>query len=581
MKLKELLLIGAFLVGGAAEATPTRTSHSTDSGAAGGLTVNSKIAEVMVYSDRARITRTAKVELPEGESIISFIGLPATLDESSVQASGDSTGSVKIEGLEIRKKFSERTINDSVLKLQEQLQGIDDQVAKLDDEARDVNDRRSFLQQLRDGVSRDFGKDPKVAPMTAAQLKSLYDFYGSEIKSLTERARSIELEKRASQPKRAKLQNEMARLMGGEPTVQREVLVSVQSGGATSAKLSISYVVPGASWVPVYDARARVEASRVDLGYYGMVRQQTGEEWKDVKLSLSTARPNVAARMDELGTWWLNVGMACGGAMPASCDEVSRVLSLRDQKKAECKSLVMAQNSMGYLAGEVEEKDKEACRLEDMGQTEAVLDSHGVSAVFHVKLPATIPSDGEPHRSMITIQQFKGKLDYVTTPKLLQAAFLKAHLTNSSDFPIIGGQVNLFLEDDFIGKSWVNYISPSAEFDFYLGVDDGIKITRKPVVERTETAGLIRKDTVSIRKFEIEVQNFKKTAQNVTVYDQIPVSQNEQIKVSGVEYSEKPKSVEKETGKVAWEIALKPGEKRKLTLEFQVQRPEGVIVAGI
>ena len=574
--MKTHLLLPAFIL--AAFHAHASVTHSTSSGQAGGITATSRISEVMVYSDRARITRTAEVQLPGGDSVISFIGLPATLDESSVQASGDSSGSVKIEALEVRKKFSERTVNDAVLKLQEEIQKIDDQNQKLDDEARDVNDRRAFLQQLRDGVSRDFGKDPKVAPMTAAQLKSLYDFYGSEIKSLTERARTMELEKRASQPKRAKLQNEMARLMGGEPTVQREVLVSIRSEGATSARVSVSYVVPGASWVPVYDARARVEASRIDLGYYAMVRQQTGEEWKDVKLSLSTARPSVGARMEELQPWWLNLGMVCGAPM-ASCDEASSMF--RDQKQALLKGKIVAQNSMGYLAGEVGEKDKEGERRSDIPQSAAVLDSHGVSAVFHVKLPSTIPSDGEPHRSMITIQQFKGKLDYVTTPKLLQAAFLKAHLANSTEFPIIGGQVNLFLEDDFIGKSWVNYISPTAEFDFYLGVDDGVKVTRKPLVERTETAGFIKKDIVTIRKYEIVVENFKKTAQNVMVYDQIPVSQNEQITVRGVKYSEAPKTIDKETGKVGWEIALKPGEKKKLTLEFSVQRPEGTVVAGI
>jgi len=549
-------------------------AHASVSGA---ISASSRIGEVTVYSDRARVTRVAEVELPAGDSILTFVGLPATLDESSVQASGDSNGPVKIEGIEIRKKFSERTINDAVLKLQDEIQKIDDQNQKLDGEARDVNDRRSFLQQLRDGVARDFGKDPKVAPLTAAQLKSLYDFYGSEIKSLTDRTRTIELEKRASQPKRAKLQNEINRLMGGVPTVQREVLVSIHSDRPASARVRVSYVVPGASWVPVYDARARVEASRIDLGYYAMVRQQTGEEWKDVKLSLSTARPSVGARMQELQPWWLNVGMTCMPAA-ASCDEVGGIL--RDQRKrAEmCKSVVMEQNSLGYFA---EGKEKDKADREDIAQASADLDSHGVSAVFHVKLPASIPSDGEPHRSMITVQQFKGKLDYVTTPKLLQAAFLKAHLANSTEFPIIGGQVNLFLEDDFIGKSWVNYISPSAEFDFYLGVDDGVKVTRKPLVDRTETAGLLKKSIVTVRKFEIEVQNYKKTAQNVTVYDQIPVSQNEQITISGVSFSEKPKSIEKETGKVAWEIPLKPGEKKKLTLEFSVERPEGVVVAGI
>jgi uncharacterized protein (TIGR02231 family) len=541
------------------------------------LAVNSRISDVTVYLDRARVTRAAEVELPAGESLIRFTGLPATLDDSSVQASGESSSKVTIQGIEIRNKFSERTVNEAVLKLQEEIQKLDDEFRKLDDETRDINDRRAFLQQLRDGVSRDMGKSEKGSPMTAAQIKALFDLYGTELKALTERTRAIDLERRDLQPKRAKLQNELNRLVSCQPTVQREVLVSVRSAAASTAKLKVSYVMPGATWQPIYDARARVDASRIELGYYAQIRQRTGEDWRDVKLSLSTARPSLGARMPELNPWWLLVSPP---ATPMAAAVSGFADFRRDQKQKaalmrnEVASRRMAEGLEAY--DELRERESNDKGDKPLEMDTAALDTRGTSAVFQVKIPANIPSDGEPHKTMIATGEFKGKLDYVTTPKLVGSAFLKARLVNEGDAPILGGPVNLFLEDDFIGQSYVNYIAPTAEFDFYLGVDDGIKVTRKQTVDRTETSGIFSKQDVSIRKFEIEVANYKKTPQTVTVYDQIPVSQNEQIKVTGVKYSDNPKTVEKESGKVTWELALKPGEKRKITLEFAVERPAGL-----
>ena len=60
------------------------------------------------------------------------------------------------------------------------------------------------------------------------------------------------------------------------------------------------YVVPGAGWRPAYDTRGDVAKKEIELTYFGMVIQQTGEPWEDVELSLSTARPSLGASMPEI-----------------------------------------------------------------------------------------------------------------------------------------------------------------------------------------------------------------------------------------------------------------------------------------
>jgi uncharacterized protein (TIGR02231 family) len=532
--------------------------------------LTSRISEVMVYPDRARITRTGEVLLPSGESIVQFLGLPADLDESSVQARGESGEAVRILGLDIRNKYSERTLNENARKLQDEIQLIQDQARKLEDEARDLTERRDFLLKLKENMTRDLGKDVKANQVSVTTLKGTYDFYSSELKIVTERVRGIEFEKRALQPKLQKLEEEVARLQSAQPTVQKEVLVSVKSEEVAKSKLHLSYLMKGASWQPLYDARAHINTSQVDLTYYGIVRQQTGEDWKDVNLSLSTARPNVGGRMQELNPWHLNYLQML---RQNKADLRGKIAGMRDQ---------LSQNSYDDMNAPATAIPREA-RKEQIGMEEdtTTLESRGVSVVFHVKIPTSIPSDSEPHKSAISTHTFKGKLDYATTPKMMESAFLKARLTNSTDAPILGGEVNLFLEDDFVGKSYVNFIAPTADFDFFLGVDDGIKVTRKQLSDHRDTSGIIKKSNDLTRKFEITIENFKKTAQSVNVYDQIPVSQNGEIQVSGLKFSDTPKVQDKDTGKVSWEVSLKPREKKTIVLEFQIQWPQGKELGGV
>ncbi len=544
----------------------------------------SRITEVVVYSDRARVTRSSEVALPAGESIVEFAGLPANLDESSVQAAGESRKGARILSLEVRNRYSEKTLNETVRKLQEDILALDDQSQKLADEVRDLQERRQFLNQLRENMTKDLGKDIKANQASAPQLKGVFDFYGSEIRGLTDRTRAIALEQRALQPKRNKLQEELNRLMSGQQTVQKSVLVAVATEAAATAALKVSYVMAGASWKPIYDARARVDDSRVDLTYYGLVRQRTGEDWKDVKLSLSTARAGVSGRMADLQPWWLNflappmpVAQPTGALDYKSARMMAARVATAPSPLAR-DQLVQNQGmeGLGMDASKLKERDA-------MEAQTAALQSHGVSAVFQVKVPATIPSDGEPHKSTISILPFKGKFEYVATPKLAENAYLKARLTNATETPILGGEVNLFLEDDFIGRSAVRYVAPSADFDFFLGVDDGIKITRNQVVDKRDTSGIfsMRKKNLLQRKYEITVENFKKTPQTVTLHDQVPVSKNAEIEVTGVKISPAPKTQEKESGMITWELSLQPREKKKLTLEFQVEWPPEKQVDGL
>lgn len=522
----------------------------------------STISAVTVYPDRARVTRSAETAVPEGETVIRFTGLPAELDDSSVQVGGTGTG-VKILGLEIRSKFSEQVVNDQVRALQDQLKALGDSENELRANATDIQEQRVFLQKVRDGLVLSGDSDGKVPPQGLDKVKPLFEFYSNELTRLSKDALSLQIALRELQPKKEALQEELNRLQGSGAKAQKEVLVAVKASNASSAKLSLSYNMMNASWQPLYDARVNTKDGGIDLAYYGVVRQQTGEDWNSVKLALSTARPSVGARMPELEPWWLQF------------IEVRPLAAAAPQ-------LQKSRRASNSYSGAYEAKDADTLQIAPapMEYETATIETGGLSAVFEIKIPATIPSDGEPHKVAIATQKFEGKLEYVTTPKLAELAYLKTRLSNTSGAPILGGQVNLFRDGDFVGQSHVNFIAPDTEFDFFLGADDSIKVTRKTLLDKSAEGGVFQKRKGLNRKYEMVVENFKNQPVKVTMLDQLPVSQDASITVSDVRFNEQP-TTEKETGKLTWTFELKPKEKKTITEEFNVSWPADKDIGGL
>ncbi len=528
--------------------------------------IASTISAVTVYPDRARITRSAEASVPEGETIIRFTGLPVELDDSSVQAGGTGAG-VKILGIEIRTKFSEQVVNDQVRALQDQLKALGDTERELDFKNRDISEQRDFIGKVRDGLVLSGDSEGRVPPQGVEKIKPLFDFYASELIRLSKEDMAREFASRDLQPKKKLLQEELSRLQGSGSKSQKEVLIAVKASSAATARLSLNYNMMNASWQPLYDARVNTKDGGIDLAYYGVVRQQTGEDWTNVKLALSTARPSVGARMPELEPWWLQFlqvrrqAYGYGGEAqpaPVTALEASNSLLARDQAPEASK--LAAPAPMEYET--------------------ANIDSGGVSTVFEIKIPATIPSDGEPHKVAIATQKFDGKLEYIATPKLAEVAYLKTRLNNSSGAPILGGQVNLFRDGDFVGQSHVNFIAPGADFDFFLGVDDGVKVTRKTLTDKAAEGGIFQKRKGLDRKYEMTIENFKTQPVKVTVLDQLPVSQDNAITVSDVKFNEQP-ATEKETGKLTWTLALDPKQKKTLTEEYTITWPADRDIDGL
>lgn len=237
-------------------------------------------------------------------------------------------------------------------------------------------------------------------------------------------------------------------------------------------------------------------------------------------------------------------------------------------------------NAPAVRGGAMKAEAADAFQLAEAQVAQATVDTTATSASFKVATPASIPSDNSPQKIPITTTALAAVPEYLTTPKLQAAAFLTAKATNSSEYPLLAGTMNVFLDSTFVATSSLRTVMPGEKFDLALGVDEGISVKHKRVQRFTEDTGLTNSGKRITYEYLLTIQNNKKIAARVVVTDQLPVSRHEKIVVKQLAPDAKEVKPTAEGG-LKWTLELKPAEKRDLTLRFSIDHPNEIQVTGL
>jgi uncharacterized protein (TIGR02231 family) len=210
----------------------------------------------------------------------------------------------------------------------------------------------------------------------------------------------------------------------------------------------------------------------------------------------------------------------------------------------------------------------------------ATIEAGATSASFKIATTASVPSDNSPQKVPITGVTLKANPEYLTVPKRLATAFLTAKVFNTSEFPLLSGAMNVFLDGTFVATSSLRTVMPGEKFDLALGADEGIAVKHKRVQRFTEDTGLTNSGKRITYEYLVTLQNNKRTAVHVIVADMLPVSRNEKIVVKQLAPDTKDVKPAPD-GALKWTLDLKPAEKRELTLKFSIDHPNDVQVTGL
>lgn len=561
------LLTLAFLVGVFLAPSP---------GAAAAVPVPSRIAAVAVYPDRAVLTRVARVDLPAGTSELVLDGLPAALIDESLQVSGRGTAAATILDVNLRRTFLEASPDPRLRTLEEELAGLQREDAALDARLGQIDQQRALLQRIETALTAPPTKDSPAARPSLDEWQRLLVFQAENLARLASDQQSLQQQRTALAAKIAATEAQLNEIKGRTPQrrSQKAATLRVSASRAGTLDLSVSYTTPGASWSAAYDARLRAETRAIDVTYYGVIRNGTGEDWSGVALTLSTARPSLGGGAPNLGPWIV---------------EPVRPMPMAYLSQTVASSEFKAMRRAASAAPEAPAAAGSAAAESDAAVAEASVQIGLSSATFRIEAPLTLPSDRSAQKVVITTLNCPAELRYETAPKLIESAYLSASSTNRSDFPWLAGPVNAFLGDTFIATSALRAVMPGESFALSLGVDDGIAVKRRIVKRFTEETGLTNSGRRVTHEYLVTLTNNKKTAERIVLREPTPMSRDEKIIVKVITPAERdissataPKEISREAdGILAWRIDLKPGEKREVPIKLTIEHPADLSVTGL
>jgi uncharacterized protein (TIGR02231 family) len=545
-------------------------TETTPETPAEGRQMDAPITSVTVFRDGARVMRAGLARLAAGPRSILIGNLPPSVDTASIRvaARGDDLALVNVE---VHHRVSTKPLRDQTARLQAEVERWRDAVQALDDEDAAELAGLGFLTHLSESAATALARAVGSGRAGYDELSGMAGHLSASTAGTLARQREIAARKRVAEQELAAAE---ARLRGSKSSSHRvefvEVTVDLEASADTEAEIEVTYHVRGASWRPLYDLV--LDGERLNVSYLAEITQQTGEDWPEVALVLSTTRQGQSRTLPELSPWY--IGRPQPRRVPAS-------------------GVVMAASMAGEAAPGDDGGDGRAVRAfaasapkpapkpappAKMLAAEQAESESGAGFTYTVARPIAVPGDGGPHKTLVAQFDANAVLDYLTVPVLAPEAYLRATVTNGA-LLLLPGRARVFHGAQFVGETQLDTVAPGEEFEVQLGVDDQIKVERKLRRRGTAKALLGGTRTIDIG-YEITVENHRDRKAAVSVHDHIPVSTDGDIKVRAREASPVPAETD-DLGELTWNLVLGPRESAAIRHRFTVEHPAQIAVTGL
>ena len=525
--------------------------------------VKSTITEVTVYAQGAQIYQKANYNVKPGLTEIIIEGISPYIDAKSLQVK--ATGNVVIldskyalyypkpepvslEGIPLK-------IKKDILLLEDSIRIIAFEIQEIQDEIDVLNTSKSIL--ANNGAIRGQGKVNDSINL----LKQAMEYYALKMNEINKKLLTLNKRKAEKNLRKSKMDQRMRDLLNyqssNSPTEDHQpkhrVTVTVQSKEVVGGKITLSYLVSNAGWTPLYDLRSDNMSGKINLSYKANVYQNTGLDWKDVKLNISTNNPYLNKTKPTLHPWYI---------------EYNQYRKEIQAKKADnYKSLNKDQiESMGYTNAPVSARSEEMDAVYANDFTTVV--EQLISAEFRIDLPYTILSNNEQHMVLIKTADLEANYTYYAVPKLDNGVYLVAQLTKLDDLQLVPAQANIFFDGSYVGETFIDPSTMDDTLSLSLGKDPNI-LVKRTLMKKQSKEKIIGTQKEKSFVYQMEVKNLKSTNIEVILQDQVPITTNPDIVIIASELSKG--AHDEKTGLVEWKINLKPKESKIIKFEYLVK----------
>lgn len=406
--------------------TDSQTPNQTTS-----KTLDTRISEVTVYTDRARVTRRGVVALTGGERELAIASLPVNVLSESIRATGSGTVPVRLIQVRTEGIFSPEPTSERVAHLNQQIEQLEEEKRRIRDELKSLELQRNFVQNLGEKSVEKFSRGLSQQQVWLNETRDLLSFLGQRNSDFSNAMAQLEKQGQQLEKQTLALGKQLWEIEKFRPQESFSIIVAIEPSGAGNFELEVSYIVTDASWTPLYDLRVNTTANTLNLSYLAEVQQKTGEDWLGVSLTLSTAKPGLGTLPPKLDPWYINVQKPSYN-VPDFLRKPREGARGRGKVKAENQLSADEINTFGdddYDLALLNENQRRAEESESAPSVQAetvtaVASTSGGVVTFEIGGNSDIPSDGTPHKITIFNENYPCRKEYIAIPKLVSFAYL-------------------------------------------------------------------------------------------------------------------------------------------------------------
>ncbi|MHB1197820.1 MAG: mucoidy inhibitor MuiA family protein [Lutibacter sp.] len=586
-----------------------------------------EVNEVTVFIKDAQITRKKSVDLKQGITILKFINLSPFIDAKSIQVKAD--GNVTVLSVNHQQNYIDKLEKQQeLLDLEFKFQEIENKM-KLEKTYLDIlKEELVFLQE-----NRNIGG--KNQELSVTNLKDASNFYSAKLTSLKLSEIEIYKKLDVLNKSKIDLDLQIKTLTSKRDFPNGEILVKIDSKNNTKANFELSYLVGNSGWFPSYDIRAKNINEPIEIIYKANVKQDTKIDWNNVKLILSSANPNISGVAPELKTYFLNYNtlpptynlisneikgkvvdekqlpipgvnvIVKGTTIGANTDfDGNYSITIPNNSSQlefsfigyESQTLSLTSSTLNvYLKEDSQTLDEvvvsgygskkrksinevlegKVSGLQIRGATSFQIPSEQVekqtTVNFEIEIPYSIKSDNKSYSVDMVNYNLPAEYKYFCVPKLDKDAFLIANISDWEKYNFLEGEANIFFEETYVGKTLLDIRYAMDTLKISLGRDKNVSVKREKI-KNFATKQFIGSKKEESRVWSINVKNNKSQKIDMLIFDQIPVSTLEEIKVDIFETSGAKHNTE--TGEIKWDFSIEPNESKKFELKYSVKYPK-------
>jgi TonB-dependent SusC/RagA subfamily outer membrane receptor len=582
---------------------------------------SAKTKSATVYFSGAEITQSTSVNLPVGTSEIVIKNVADYLNENTVQIGAPKSVTV------LSVQFSDNYISEYELdESNPAIKRVRDSITYVQRELKKIQIDKYSQQQTIEILDQNKEIRGANSGLNVAELMKLVEYYKSKRTELDNAIVLLEEKETKWNKTLTELNNKLEINTQKEDKISEgKLILQVMNEVAGNVNLDISYITNSASWQPFYDLRAENITASIDLAYKAKVTQNTGIDWKKVKLTLSSGNPNQNNVAPFLQAWFLRYGnykefenRPNANVMNTLQGQLAgvNITAASGQPGAKSSVIIRGMSTInansdplyvinGFPSSAEEFRKIAATSIKDVRviKDEEALSQYGnrgsngviivttknmndyttieeqeLNVSFDIDIPYDILSNGKAHSVSLKNIKIPATYKYYAAPKLEKEAFLLAELNDYAKYNLLPGEANIVFEGMYVGKTTINPNQTQDTLNLSMGRDKKISIKRERVTDKSGTKFLssYKEQTFT---YDITVRNNKKEEINMMLKDQYPLSTDKEITIELLD-KDGAKSNE-ETGVLTWEIKLKPNETKKYRISYKVKYPKDKLIGNL